>query len=62
MDQKRVATIRDWPRPKTFRDVQVFLGFANFYKRFIHNYTAVVAPLTDLLKGSKDGKKMGQLQ
>ena len=62
MDQERVATIREWPRPETFRDVQVFLGFANFYRRFIYNYAAVAAPLTDLLKGSKDGKKAGQLQ
>ena len=61
MDPERVATVRDWPRPKTFRDIQVFLGFANFYRRFIHHYSAVAGPLTDLLKGSKEGKKPGPL-
>ena len=62
MDAERVATIKDWPKPKTYRDVQVFLGFANFYRRFIYGYSSIAAPLTDLLKGSKDGKKPGPLQ
>ena len=62
MDARRVETIRDWPTPKTYREVQVFLGFANFYRRFIHHYSAIAAPLTSLLKGSKDGKKTGPLE
>ena len=61
MDSRRVDTIRDWPQPKTYRDVQVFLGFANFYRRFIKGYSAIATPLTDLLKGSKEGKKPGPL-
>ena len=44
---------------KTYREVQVFLGFANFYCRFIHRYSAIAAPLPGLLKGSKEGKKAG---
>ena len=35
MDPERVRTITDWPTLKTYRDVQVFFGFANFYRRFI---------------------------
>ena len=62
MDEERVKTIKEWPRPKTYREVQVFLGFANFYRRFIHRYSSIAAPLTGLLKGSKDGKKSGPLQ
>ena len=62
MDTRRVETIRDWPTPKTYREVQVFLGFANFYRRFIHHYSAIAAPLTSLLKGSKDGRKTGPLE
>ena len=38
MDQRRVAAIKDWPKPKSFYEVQVFLGFVNFYRRFIHYY------------------------
>ena len=35
------------------------MGFANFYRRFIQGYSRVAAPLTNLMKGSKDGKKFG---
>ena len=35
MDPTWVLTIKEWPLPKSFRDIQVFLGFANFYHRFI---------------------------
>ena len=62
MDQERVSTIKEWPRPKSYRDVQVFLGFANFYRRFIQGYSTIAAPLTGLLKGSKEGKKAGKLE
>ena len=62
MDPARVATIADWPPPQdNYREVQVFLGFANFYRRFIHRYSRIAGPLTDLLKGSKGGKKPGPL-
>ena len=62
MDQERVATIQGWPTPQSYRDVQVFLGFANFYRRFIRGYSTIAAPLTSLLKGSKAGKKSGPFE
>ena len=39
MDQSRVQAIQDWQEPRSYRDVQVFLGFANFYRRFIQGYS-----------------------
>jgi hypothetical protein len=59
MEQSRVDSVRDWPTPKTYREVQVFLGFANFYRRFIANFSGIARPLTSLLKGSNKGKKTG---
>ncbi|PQM43474.1 hypothetical protein VC83_09660 [Pseudogymnoascus destructans] len=59
MEGDRVAAIAEWPTPKTYREVQVFLGFANFYRRFIEQYSSVVAPLTGLMKGAKAGKQTG---
>jgi hypothetical protein len=59
MDPSRISAIQEWPVPKSFREIQVFLGFANFYRGFIWRYSAVVAPITDLLKGMKAGKKTG---
>ncbi|SAM05196.1 hypothetical protein [Absidia glauca] len=54
MDPTKVKTITDWPPPKTVHDVQVFLGFANFYRRFIRSYSKLTTPITNLLK--KDTK------
>jgi len=48
MDQAKVKTIQDWPEPRKVRDIQSFLGFANFYQRFIFNYSNIVVVLTCL--------------
>ena len=42
--------------------MQVFLGFVNFYRRFIHRYSQIATPLTNLLQGSKDGVKAGPFE
>jgi len=55
MDSSKVSTVVDWPTHKHLKDVQSFLGFANFYLRFIRGYSDVVAPLTALTK-KKQGK------
>jgi hypothetical protein len=51
MDPEYVEVIWDWATPKTFKEIQIFLGFANFYRRFMKNYSKVVTLLTDLLRG-----------
>ena len=61
MDPARVKAISEWPRPKTYRDIQVFLGFCNFYRRFIYNFSGITRPLHSLLHGLKNGKKPGPI-
>ncbi|KAK3505934.1 hypothetical protein QTP70_019263 [Hemibagrus guttatus] len=51
MDMVKVRAVTDWPAPTTVRELQRFLGFANFYRRFIRNYSSVAGPLTSLLRG-----------
>jgi hypothetical protein len=46
IEPKNIQANTDWSTPKTVRDVQCFLGFANFYQIFIKNYSQVAAPLT----------------
>ena len=46
MLQDKVTTIFNWPKPCKVKDIQSFLSFANFYHRFIFNYSDIVVPLT----------------
>jgi hypothetical protein len=57
MDPKKIQVVTDWLTPKTIRDVQCFLGFANIYRIFIKNYSQVATPLTWLT--CKDKLKWG---
>ncbi|KAI2668804.1 Transposon Tf2-11 polyprotein [Labeo rohita] len=50
MDEKKVNAVLKWPRPNTLRELQRFLGFANFYRRFIRHFSSVAAPLTAMVK------------
>ena len=51
MDEGKVSAITTWPQPKTVKELQRFLGFANFYRRFIRGYSQITAPLITLLQG-----------
>ena len=53
MDESKTQTIQNWPTPRWVKDIQFFLGFANFYKRFIDNYTEITSPLTRLTQKNK---------
>ncbi|EEB88864.1 hypothetical protein MPER_13114 [Moniliophthora perniciosa FA553] len=53
MDPSKVKVIRDWPVPTNLKELQAFLGFANFYRRFIDNYSGIVKPLTTLTSKNK---------
>lgn len=56
MEESRVTTITEWPLPTSVRELQVFLGFANFYRRFIAGYSQMSAPLSELLKGDTQAR------
>jgi hypothetical protein len=50
MDKVKVQGILDWPTPQKVKDVQAFLGFANFYRRFVENFSEIARPLTQLTR------------
>ena len=52
-DPAKLQAIRDWPSPKTVRDVQSFLGFANWLRRFIKDFSKIASPLTALTRKSQ---------
>jgi hypothetical protein len=50
MAPSKVTAVTEWPLPRSVKELQQFLGFANFYRRFIPGYSRVILPLTRLLK------------
>ena len=53
MEDKRIKVVRNWPGPKSVQDIQIFIGFANFYWRFIRGFSRIAAPLTSILKTTR---------
>jgi hypothetical protein len=53
MSQEKVEAVLSWKSPSSLTELQSFLGFANFYRRFIKDYSGVARPLTELTKGDK---------
>ncbi len=50
MEEERIKAVCNWPEPQSVRDIQVFLGFANFFRRFIQGFSRLAASLTSMLK------------
>lgn len=58
MDPSKLSTIKDWPYPENLSELQRFLGFSNFYRRFIPSFSGVAGPLT-VLTGNKVNTTLG---
>jgi hypothetical protein len=50
MDPIKIAGVAEWPIPRTVKEVQAFLGFGNFYRRFIKDFSKIARPLFDLTR------------
>ena len=53
MDPMKVTGVCDWPTPENWTDVQAFIGFINFYHRFIQDFSTIARPLFDLTHFNK---------
>ena len=58
MEVKRIKVVKNWLEPKSVRNIQVFLGFANFYRQFIQGFNRIAAPLTSILKITRSPDKL----
>ena len=56
-DPKKNEAIKNWKRPVTVHDVRSFLGFTNYYRRFIHKYAHIAQPLNKLISSYNATKK-----
>ena len=50
IDLIKISIIKGWPIPKNILEVQLFLEFINFYRRFIKKYSEIAVSLTNLIK------------
>ena len=55
IETNKVKGVKEWKTPTKIKEVESFLGFANFYKQFIKNFSHMVKPLNEL-KGKKEWK------
>ena len=58
MEDERIEAVKNWPEPKSVKNIQVFLGFANFYRRFIQDFSKIARPLTSMLKTTRSAENL----
>ena len=56
-DSKKVEAIQKWPVPASVTEVYSFLGFTNYYHRFIKKYVQMARPLYKLISGENTARK-----
>ena len=61
-DSKKVKAIHRWPVPTNVTEVQSFLGFTNYYQRFIKKYAQVAKPLYKLISGENAARKQNLIK
>ena len=61
-DPKKVKVIQEWPIPKTVYDVRSFLGFTNYYRKFLFRYSKIARPLHELTSGENSKKKRAPVE
>jgi len=62
MSDRKVKSVQNWAHQGSVNEVQIFIGFANFYRRFIKDFSKVCKPITETLKGNQKDFHWGREQ
>ena len=62
MEDERIKAVKNWTEPKSVQDIQIFIGFANFYRQFIWGFSKIAAPLTSILKMTRSSDSAPRLE
>jgi len=62
MSERKVESVMNWRAPRSLKEVQIFIGCANFYRRFIKDFSKICTPITETLKGNKNRFHWGPKQ
>lgn len=62
MDPAKVQAIQEWQPPTNVSELRSFLGLANYYRKFVRDYSKIALPLTELLKKSQTWDWAGECQ
>ena len=57
IEAEKIEIVKDWLKLKSVYNIQVFLGFANFYWQFIQSFNRIAIPLTSILKTTRSPNK-----
>ena len=50
MSEDKIKVVKEWPTPTTVKEIQAFIGFVNFNRQFIQNFSLIAIPLTKLTR------------
>ncbi|KAI4888849.1 hypothetical protein NFI96_007630 [Prochilodus magdalenae] len=57
-DPSKIEAVSAWPKPQTLSELRSFLGFCEYYRRFVKDYSRIGRPLNDLIQGSSSHSRL----